>query len=139
MQLNEGRILDISIQICLGLKHIHSKSVLHRDIKPENIFIRNTVIKIGDFGISKQLSLKRLRTNTIIGTYQYQAPEQLKKGDYSLPVDIFAFGLCLYEMDQLQRPLKGELSYLISENEFKQKDFEQLLKPIKSDFFRQLL
>jgi serine/threonine protein kinase len=44
-------------EITKGIKEIHSKNVIHRDLKPENIFITNDFkIKIGDFGISRQLN-----------------------------------------------------------------------------------
>mmetsp|Transcript_43411 Transcript_43411/g.48869 ORF Transcript_43411/g.48869 Transcript_43411/m.48869 type:complete len:840 (+) Transcript_43411:52-2571(+) len=52
-----GPALEIFQQICSGLAHIHKASVIHRDLKPANIFVCNEgkVIKIGDFGLSKQL------------------------------------------------------------------------------------
>ena len=52
--IDEEIISKIIIQICFGLKEIHSKEIMHRDLTPENIFIdgNNYKIKIGDFGIS---------------------------------------------------------------------------------------
>jgi len=44
------------VQLALGLQHIHENKVLHRDLKTQNILItKDNRIKIGDFGISKQL------------------------------------------------------------------------------------
>jgi serine/threonine protein kinase len=52
-----GPALDVFYQLCGGLAHIHQKNIVHRDLKPANIFVSQdgTVIKIGDFGLSKEL------------------------------------------------------------------------------------
>ena len=52
-----GPALEIFQQLCSGLAHIHKANIIHRDLKPANIFVCNEgkVIKIGDFGLSKQL------------------------------------------------------------------------------------
>jgi serine/threonine protein kinase len=52
-----GPALEIFQQIVNGLAHIHSQNIIHRDLKPANIFASadGAVIKIGDFGLSKQL------------------------------------------------------------------------------------
>ena len=55
--IEEKLIYNIIKQICLGIKEIHNKKIIHRDLKPENIFMnKNNEIKIGDFGISKELN-----------------------------------------------------------------------------------
>ena len=54
--INEEVIYNIILDICYGIKEIHSKNSIHRDLKPGNIFISDDYkIKIGDFGLSKQL------------------------------------------------------------------------------------
>ena len=56
--ISENIISTIIFDIYLGIKKIHDKNLIHRDLKPENLFISNdNRIKIGDFGISKQLDL----------------------------------------------------------------------------------
>lgn len=53
-----GPALAIFEQITKGLAHVHEKGIIHRDLKPANVFASSDgqVIKIGDFGLSKQLS-----------------------------------------------------------------------------------
>ena len=54
--IEENIIYNIIKQICIGIKEMHKMKIVHRDLKPENIFMnKNNEIKIGDFGISKQL------------------------------------------------------------------------------------
>ena len=58
--IDQNLIFHIVFSICLGLKEIHEKKIMHRDLKPENIFVTtDNKIKIGDFGISKQLTTNK--------------------------------------------------------------------------------
>jgi serine/threonine protein kinase len=54
-QLTEEQVLQIFSQIVLGVHHIHEHKIAHRDLKPENIFLKNGIIKIGDFGLSRSV------------------------------------------------------------------------------------
>ena len=90
--IEENLIYSIITDICLGLKDIHNKDIIHRDLKPENIFIDgNNNIKIGDFGISKQLiNASKYAYTTGIGTINYMAPEILNGKKYNNKIDIWA-------------------------------------------------
>ena len=98
--IEENIIYNIIKQICLGIKKIHEMNIVHRDIKPENIFInKNKEIKIGDFGISKQLNLnKTQKTNKKFGSVEYMAPEIFKNGLYNTKSDIYSLGCIIYEL-----------------------------------------
>ena len=76
--INENILKNIIRQMCIGIKEIHNKKTIHRDLKPENIFMNeNMEIKIGDFGISKQLNSYKTHTLTVnkAGFNYYIAPE----------------------------------------------------------------
>lgn len=101
--------LDLAIQFCHGLEHAHSRGLVHRDVKPENILLTpDGNLKITDFGITgirpeagapPAPAEAAGRTVGAIGTYEYMAPEQFLDAHQADPsTDIFAFGVCLYEM-----------------------------------------
>ena len=99
--IQENILNNIIKQMCIGIKEIHNKKIVHRDIKPENIFISNNMeIKIGDFGISKQLNLYKthLTTKNCAGTYYYIAPEILNNGIFNEKSDIWSLGCIIYEL-----------------------------------------
>lgn len=96
--LSEERILRIFSQVILGISYIHSKKIIHRDIKIANIFLfKNGLVKIGDFGISREISEESL-ASTVIGTPYFMAPEILKAEPYGYPADIWAAGCVLFEL-----------------------------------------
>ena len=75
-------------QLISGMKDINSK-VIHRDIKLKNILLKDGIIKIGDFGISKSIS-ETTRTMTFkgYGSSAYIAPEGWKYEKNTIKMDI---------------------------------------------------
>ena len=99
--IDENIIYNIIKQIGLGIKEIHNKKIIHRDLKPENIFMnKNMDIKIGDFGLSKQLkSYKEYElSNSKAGSEDYIAPEIKFKGIYNEKSDMWSLGCIIYEL-----------------------------------------
>ena len=102
----EEEIIDWFIEICEGIKYIHSKNIIYRDLKPQNIFLnKNNDIKIGDFGISKQL-INKTKASTKIGTENYLSPEIIQGQSYDYKSDIWNLGIILYELTQLKHPFE---------------------------------
>jgi serine/threonine protein kinase len=93
------RRIEIWNQILNGIKYLHINNIIHRDIKPSNIFFLNNQIKIGDFGLSKNLNTLILQTEKSIeiGYAYYRAPE-IDSGNYGSEIDIYALGIILIEM-----------------------------------------
>jgi serine/threonine protein kinase len=93
---------DFGILICdivLGMRFIHLRHIIHRDMKPSNILISgNGRALIGDFGSSRADSDYATSTGES-GTVYYAAPELFDEGaDWTPKVDVWSFGLILYEM-----------------------------------------
>lgn len=75
--LDEGKLKNLFIQLARGMKAVNSVLV-HRDIKPDNILIKDDVIKISDFGLSK-ISTDRTRTVTFKGFGHLMSTRRLEK------------------------------------------------------------
>jgi serine/threonine-protein kinase len=105
--------LQYAIQIATALDKAHGSGIVHRDLKPGNIMLSKGGAKLLDFGLAKTTGpigaaagLSMLPTTpagltargTILGTFQYMAPEQLEGQDADARGDIWAFGCVLYEM-----------------------------------------
>ena len=95
-------------QIVEGLNEIHSKNIIHRDLKPSNILIKDGKVKIGDFGLSRDLNQsKNLMLTSInlkteltgeMGSNLYSSPEQLNGEKYDYRTDIYSLGIIMFEM-----------------------------------------
>ena len=104
--------LRYGAEIADALDKAHRQGIVHRDLKPGNVMLTKSGVKLLDFGLAKamapaagQKSLTSLPTQqgltqegTILGTFQYMAPEQLEGKDADARTDIFALGATLYEM-----------------------------------------
>lgn len=85
-------------QILCGLIYLHSHNIAYRDMKPENILLdENGNCCLADFGISKIME-PASTTKSFIGTPEYVAPEVVLQKGHNKTVDIWCFGILLYEM-----------------------------------------
>ena len=92
---NEIEIQFIGASILFALSYLHSKSIVYRDLKPENIMINlKGYITLVDLGFAKRISDK---TFTLCGTMDYVAPELFCQKGYNVLVDMWSFGVCLWE------------------------------------------
>ncbi len=109
--LGNERTCSLFKQIASGVSALHKRNIVHRDLKPENIFIEDGFVKIGDYGLSKHISISKVSKQTInLGTIHYMAPE-IATGGYDHKVDIYALGIILYEMLTGDVPFTG-MNYL---------------------------
>ena len=101
----EAEVKRIMVQICLALKYLHERNIIHRDLKPENIFLtKNRNVKVGDFGVSKELSSGRDLAHTYTGTPYYLSPEIIRNQAYGCKTDIWSLGVLVHELCSKRPP-----------------------------------
>src|ERR1051326_2642982 len=91
--------IKIALEIAQALNYVHGRNIIHRDIKPENIHIDPTGrVKLMDFGIAKTAELSLTRTGMAMGTPYYMSPEQVAGRATSTLVDVYAYGMLMFEL-----------------------------------------
>jgi Tol biopolymer transport system component len=121
-------VLKFGAQIAEALDRAHRSGIVHRDLKPGNVMLTRSGAKLLDFGLASvgaglgrgegvlrtvegtQATVARPLTQegTILGTFQYMAPEQLEGVEADARTDIFALGAVLYEMTTGRRAFEGK-------------------------------
>ena len=125
-----AEVLRYGAQIADGLEAAHRAGIVHRDLKPGNVMLTRAGAKLLDFGLARtgavlataspddlqtaarndsRTAFKPLTAEgTILGTFQYMAPEQLEGEEADPRTDIFALGCVLYEMLTGRRAFEGK-------------------------------
>ncbi len=124
-------VLKVASEIVGALDKAHRSGIVHRDLKPGNVMLTKAGAKLLDFGLAKTGSANHpalagqsalgtitappgdsgrplTEEGTVLGTFQYMAPEQVEGKEADARTDIFAFGSVLFEMLTGRRAFHGE-------------------------------
>ncbi|KAI4384953.1 hypothetical protein MLD38_003036 [Melastoma candidum] len=136
--------VQIALDSARGLEYIHEHTVpvyIHRDIKSANILIdKNFHGKVADFGLTKltEVGSSSLPTR-LVGTFGYMPPEYAQYGDVSPKVDVYAFGVVLYELISAKAAVV-KANNAIAESKGLVALFEEVLgQPDQKDDLRKLI
>jgi len=115
-------VLKFGGQVADALDRAHRAGVMHRDLKPGNVMLTKSGAKLMDFGLARASGLGATTAltssptiagpltaeGTILGTFQYMAPEQLEGQEADSRADLWALGCVLYEMATGRRAFEGK-------------------------------
>jgi serine/threonine protein kinase len=103
-----GRV-RMALQVAQALEKVHALDVLHRDVKPDNVHLdANGRAKLMDFGIAKTQQVSLTRTGFTLGTPHYMAPEMLTGQPATRQVDVYSFGIMLFELLCGKKPIDAD-------------------------------
>ena len=114
---------DIMYQLCSAVYYAHQHGVIHRDIKPQNVFITaDGTIKLGDFGIATfQNSAHVTRSDVVVGSVHYLAPEISQGNPASPQSDIYSLGITFFELITGRVPFDDESAVTVALKHIKEK------------------
>lgn len=109
-RLSPQEALDAMNQLCTAVLYAHRHGIIHRDIKPQNIYITpDGTIKLADFGIATFMNASHItRSESVIGSVQYMAPEISQGGQGTPQSDIYAMGITFFELVTGTVPFDGD-------------------------------
>jgi len=90
----------IALGIAKGMEELHKNGVIHRDLKSLNVLLdQNMYPKICDFGVSRFRTAESEFLTRQIGTPHWMAPEQIQTTTYTQKIDVYAYGMLLWEIE----------------------------------------
>ncbi|XP_062163679.1 serine/threonine-protein kinase STY17-like isoform X2 [Alnus glutinosa] len=91
-------LIRVAIDVSEGMNYLHQNNIIHRDLKAANLLIDgNGVVKVADFGVARMQAQSGVMTAET-GTYRWMAPELIEHKAYDHKVDVFSFGVLLWEL-----------------------------------------
>ena len=111
---NEKEIASIIKMVLKGLQFLHAQRKIHRDIKAGNILLNDEgVAKLGDFGVSAQLTNSISKKVSKIGTPYWMSPEVISQKSYDSKCDIWSLGITCIELAEGEPPYSEVRTFLV--------------------------
>ena len=108
LYISEHMVRLYLTQIVMALEHCHDANILHRDLKTENIFMmKDGTVKLGDFGLGRQLSSSMSMAESRVGTPFFFSPELVNGLMYDNKSDIWSVGCIAYQLCALNHAFYG--------------------------------
>ncbi|KHN43737.1 serine/threonine-protein kinase STY13-like [Glycine soja] len=115
-QLDPYVAIKFSLDVARAMDWLHANGIIHRDLKPDNLLLTENQksVKLADFGLAREESVTEMMTAET-GTYRWMAPElystvtlrQGEKKHYNNKVDVYSFGIVLWELLTNRMPFEG--------------------------------
>eukprot|EP00210_Caulerpa_lentillifera_P008547 g8153.t1 len=100
-------VYKIALDVSRGMDYLHRMHIIHRDLKTANLLMDNTgTVKVADFGVARILDTQ-CNTTGETGTYRWMAPEVIEHKSYDHKVDVYSFGIVLWELLTGEIPFNG--------------------------------
>jgi putative nucleotidyltransferase with HDIG domain len=107
--LTAGAAFGVALEIAAGLQAIHEVGIIHRDLKAKNIMLDSRgVVRIMDFGISKESGTQATAIGMVMGSPEYTSPEQAEGQPVGFATDIYSLGIVVFELFTGAVPFRGE-------------------------------
>jgi p21-activated kinase 1 len=105
----EAHIAYVCKEMLKALNFMHVDDKMHRDIKSDNVLVgKDGVVKVADFGFAVNLTSKKQKRTSVVGTPYWMAPELIRAQPYGVGVDVWSLGITAIEMAQLEPPYLSE-------------------------------
>jgi serine/threonine protein kinase len=107
LRLSPQLALQLAADVAAGMEYLHSQVIIHRDLKSANLLLdQHDRVKVADFGVARRLASTGDMTAET-GTYRWMAPEVIKHAKYDQRIDVYSFGIILWELFTSQLPYDG--------------------------------
>lgn len=151
----------VARHIARGLCYLHAMRIIHRDLKSQNLLLDRPVeegcpvIKVADFGLSRNFNgINGIDTSNITGsvagimtsetgTYRWMAPEMIRHEPYNEKVDIYSYGVVLWELFSCEIPFQSlspiQAAYAVADKHLRPKCESDYAKDVKIPLAWQML
>jgi eukaryotic-like serine/threonine-protein kinase len=109
--LPDTATVDLTLQICAGVRYAHERGVIHRDLNPENTMVDDAGrVVLLDFGLSKIVESETNITahGTVVGSLGYMSPEQARGDAVDSRTDVYGIGALMFFMMNARAPYEAD-------------------------------